>query len=432
MMPEHVVDYTSPQHGKCKLDVNNGFLYDLAGAQVAKLSMRDDSKSSDLSKGVVNFLKDEVYSSRGHIASAYRQGQAVELALRSGNHQEADRILASKGFSSTQSVQMDIGLGVGDVHQAAPLPNYSAGYKQESPVADMYAPPLLVDQISGKYYTWSQDDAFQEAVPINGGTYGNAFEISPRVSNSTYSTQEWALGGFVSTKVEAAADAALKIRMATAKRVMNALLLGREGRVSTLATTSSTWGTSQYTNLSANFQWNGGSSSDPVKDIQAAMEASLLMPTGIIMNYRVWHAFVRNPAVQKYFTYKSSTAPMPSPTQIAALLDLPPIYVSRMRRKVTATTYDFVWPDAAVLVRQPDRMPPVDQEDIASAITFRWNALSAARTVDTQSSSGGFIVREFFNQLRGSMGGSQLVVVMHDAEVQTSQYVGGLIAGVIQ
>ena len=54
------------------------------------------------------------------------------------------------------------------------------------------------------------------------------------------------------------------------------------------------------------------------------------------------------------------------------------------------------------------------------------------KTVQFQSSSGGFIVREFYNQIEGTMGGTMLVIIMHDTEVQTSSYVGGLITGVIQ
>src|SRR5439155_15992124 len=106
----------------------------------------------------------------------------------------------------------------------------------------------------------------------------------------------------------------------------------------------------------------------------------------------------------------------PTTTQMSALLDLPPIYVGHMRQKNSSGVYDYLWPDDVVLVRQPERMPPIDQEDIATAITFRWNAINAPAGADVQQAAGGFMVREFYNAIRGSMGGSQIVVLMHDDE----------------
>jgi hypothetical protein len=429
MMPEYCVDYTH-QGQSAKLDFNNGYVYDRDGRQIAKLEVKDKSKDQTRCDQVAGYCFNEVYGRKGVIDSAVASGQATMMSLRSGS-ESARQYLSARGLDAEKLVAMD--LSVGDVHQPTPLPNYSAGYRNEPPVADMYAPPLLVDQISGKYYTWDKDDAFQPATPMQGGAYANVPEIAPRVANSNYATQKWAMGGFVPVTIESAADAALKVRLATAKRVMNAMLIEREKRVSVLATTSGTWDSSVVATLGATFNWNGGSASDPVKDLHTRLEASLIMPTCIIMNFRVWHAFVRNPAVQKYFTYKSNTDPIPSPTQMSPLLDLPPIYVARMRWKTAvAPTYDFIWPDSVVLARQPERMPPVDQEDIASAVTFRWNAVGAPREASVQSSTGGFIVREFYNQFRGDMGGTQIVILAHDQEIQTAKFVGGLINSVIQ
>ena len=89
----------------------------------------------------------------------------------------------------------------------------------------------------------------------------------------------------------------------------------------------------------------------------------------------------------------------------------------------------FMWGTSCILIRQPDQMPPTSQDDIATSYTFRWNASSGL--ADGQA-SGGFVIREFFNQFRGSMGGSQIVAVHNDAEVMTSGLVGGLIAGAYQ
>src|SRR5439155_25946214 len=110
----------------------------------------------------------------------------------------------------------------------APLTNYAAGFRQEAPIADMFAPPLLVSVQSGKYYTFSPDDAYQSATPIVGAPAGTVPEVSPRLSNASFSCPEYAVGAFVSTQLDAAADAPLRIRVAAGKRAMNSLHITRE------------------------------------------------------------------------------------------------------------------------------------------------------------------------------------------------------------
>ena len=61
--------------------------------------------------------------------------------------------------------------------------------------------------------------------------------------------------------------------------------------------------------------------------------------------------------------------------------------------------------------------------------TFRWNL---GGLPDGSNASGGFVVREFFVQDRGPMGGNKMVVLHQDIETMTSTYVGGLIKDALQ
>ncbi len=401
-----------------KLDLNNGYVYDDAGNQLERWGVTEQKYSKLLADFAANECID-------------RLAGAVESSVRHDGipkQHDVDRAKAIRmngwGDNGGRLVKMD--LGISDVHQASPMPNYAAGYRPEKPMADMYAAPLLTDKPSAKYYTFDKDDAFERALPIIGAPAGTVPEIAPRVANETFTTVQRAIAGFVATELEAAADAPLRIRQATMLRVVNAMLIERELRVATLATTSGNWDSSVYTSLAGGAKWNGGASSDPVKDLQDKLESSLLEPTGIILNRRAYHAFQRNSQVQKFIASKTSAAPMPNAMQISALLDLPPIYVAKMRYKKADGSYDYIWPNSAVLVRQPSQMPPQSQDDVASAITFRWNGVTVA---DGQASNG-MIVREYFVQDRGPNGGNKVVLVTQDAEVQTSGFVGGLIAGV--
>ena len=236
------------------------------------------------------------------------------------------------------------------------------------------------------------------------------------------------LGGWVGTQLEAAADAPLRIRQATMTRVLNALLIEREIRVATAVTTASTWDSTVVTTLGATAKWDGGSSSDPVNDLLTQLRASWGRVTGVAMSRRTYDAFSTNAAVLKYFAYKDNAAPRPDAGQMSALLQLPPIYVSDMQYIDTTGNRSYIWGNNVALIRLPEQIPPTTQDDVASNLTFRWNGVDVT---DGQAANG-FIVREYYVQDRGSMGGNKVVLIQHDIEQQTSKFAGGLIVGAWQ
>lgn len=421
MAKEHVVSMKDDVLGEVQLDVGNGIVYDLKGNQIDKWAVTDNAHSQQLA----DYAADELLGvfSAG-VGSGVHFGP--DAAERTRESKERARSVRMGGWDRTGGddlVKMD--LGYSDVHQAAALPNYAAGYRNHKPIADVYAPPMIVSKPSDKYYTFAKEDAFQRVVPTIGTPNGAVPEIAPRLANSTFTTLERALAGFVSTQLEAAADAALRIRQATMQRVLQGLLIERELRIATLATTTSNWDSSVVTALGATAKWNGGTTSDPVKDIQTAMLAAWGDVAGIIMNEQVFQAWQRNGQTQKFFAYKNDAAPLPSASQMSALLQLPPIYVAKMRYMTSATAKDFIWGNSVVLFCQPAQLPPTSQEDVSSGTTFRWNGA----TVSDGQVSQGMIVREFFVQDRGSMGGNKVVLIHHDADVQTSAFAGALITG---
>lgn len=402
-MSERIVNVGDGQ----KLDIESGNVYDAQGNQVDRWAPTENK----LSEAIAIYCSE--FAAEG-AAAAMRpeQGRQFLASWRSG--------LGGK------SVAMD--LGPSDVHLPSALPNYAAGYRNEPPMADVVSAPLIVNKPSDKFFTFAKEDAFTGAAPILGVPGGQVAEIAPRLLNSTYTTTEYALGGFVSTQVEAAADAPLKIRQALAKRVMEALTIEREKRVAALMGVSGSWDASVVTTLGGTQKWNGGSAADPIKDLLDLQTKSWGGVSGILMSQPVWNAFVQNTKVQDFLKYKDAIAPIPAEDAISRAFGLPPIYVSKMRTKNSSGGLSYVWGNNVVLFRSPEQNPPATQDDVASSYTFRWN-LSGNSDGSVQ---GGFLVREYYVQDRGSRGGNKLVVLHNDAEVQTSAFVGGLLIGAVQ
>jgi hypothetical protein len=409
-----------------RIDLESGHVFDADGNTLARWQPVDSSATRD-----TNALASEYAASYAFQCACHAQSTARDFNNREFGRERAQHMLSASGRQDESNPVWTCDLGVSEVHIPRALPNYAAGYRNEAPMADLVSPPLLVPNMTDYYFTFNKEDAFQRAYP-NGGAGGGAVpEINPRLSNASFATVERALGGFISTQLQANADAPLRIVQAATKRVMNAMLLEREIRVQSLLRTSGNWDSYNVAAIGASYKWNGGASADPVNDILTRCRKSWGQVTGMLMSRLVWDCFKTSPAVRAYIAYKSGVAPMPKASEIQALLDLPPLYVSDMKYINSSGLLDFVWGADVVLFRQPDEMPPSTQDDVATSYTFRWN-LANKPIPDGGTASGGFIVRQFYVNDRGGLGGIKVVVVHQDAEVMTSKYVGGLLTSAYQ
>jgi len=391
------------------LDDQTGHLFDAHGNSIAKVEFRDDESTA--------------------LLADFAHDYDLELSANSisqVNPRLAAQFLSARTGGSDAPLLLD--LGPSDVHIAATMPNYAAGYTNFTPMADMISPPLIVEKDTNAFWTFDRNDAFQRAAPINGAAGGGVYEISPRLSNSTYKCVARGLAGFVQTEVTSNADAPLRIEQATTRRLVDALKIEREIRVAAVVRTSGSWNSGQAITLGAGFQWNGGASSDPIKDIHGLQDLSSGEVTGIGLSGKTYRGFTRNNAVRSYYVYNGSQDGIPSADAIRATLRLPPFFICEMRYIKSDGTLDFVWGNDAVLFRNPPEMPPTSQQDVATSYTFRWGNPPAP----DGTSSGGFVVRKFFLQDRGLAGGNKIVVYHWDAEVLTSKYIGGLLINAYQ
>lgn len=388
------------------LDLSTGHVFDDGGKVIKRMTPTDEIVGpGGRPTGIPTLALSQHAAICYHAKMAEQYGRPVPLR---------DRDFDGK------VITMD--LGVADVHVNAALPNYAAGYKIAEGVADIASPPILVPKASDVFFTWDNTNDFKRKLANVTAPGAGVNEVNPTLSNTTYTTVPYGLGGFIPTEVQSNADSPLQPMKKMVQMVVDNLMLEREIRVETLMETSGNWNSGLVQTLAAGSQWNGGASSDPVANLHLAIEASYMPVTGIIWSEIVEHDFVRNPAVQKYVGFKADVDGIPTMAAFAAQLKLPPIYTAKMKY-VTGGNLTYVWGNHVVLIHEPRERPPTSQQDVASSYTFRWNGGEAP----DGSMSAGFLVRTYYDPKRGPRGGTELVVVHNDIEVMTSNLVGGLI-----
>lgn len=326
-----------------------------------------------------------------------------------------------------------------DVHDPTELPTYLAGYKEFMYRADMMSTPILVDNDQDKYRTFDSDDAFRR-VDVKGSISGAVPEVDPKSALRQYKVIDRYVGSFVPRVTELATGNNYRPRMAAARRARRAIELDRELDVAALICTPGSWDAAVIT--PAGLEWDSGTTENPIRDIQLAIEKSAQIVTSIWVNQRVAFALVRSPAVRDQMrqmigdnaanqqVQNIQNAGMNGVTGDFSIPGLPPFRVSTAKVKAeTGSVIDYVFRnpdlsgalqfDVAVLMHEPPGTP-TDGEDIASTYTFRRRGPSGT----------GFEAREFDVPGRGALGGTMIVVSQADQAVMTGNNVGGIITDV--
>ena len=320
-------------------------------------------------------------------------------------------------------------LGVTDVHQAATLPFYAAGYRvcQEG-IADAMSPVIMVPKQADYYGTWNQSSDFEHPMGHESAAGAQVGEVSPSLAFVQYTTVPFALASALPTEVMANADAPFVPMTKIMQVIVDKLRLARNVRVANLLATTSGYQSSLVQTLLGGAQWDEGSSSNPILVLHKAIDASYMPVTGIGMSGQLWRAFIRNAAVQKYFQFKDGMPAIPGMDKVSSDFKLPPIYVDETKYTVGGQL-SFVWGNDCYLIHQPNEMPPTSQMDVATSVTFRW----VGGTVPPGGSlTGGMMVRSYFDEKRGPRGSTVVVCAHYDTELMTSSYVGGLVVNAYQ
>lgn len=320
---------------------------------------------------------------------------------------------------------LTLDLAPSDVHDPAELPTFLAGYKVEGLVADIVSPIIPTDAFSDKYRSFTDDNAFL-SIDVKTGLQSKVPEVDPETKLDTFTVIERAVGSFIPDRLSS--QARYNVRAAAMKRCSRALMLDREIDVSTLLLATASWASSSfYVTLGATTKWNGGSSSDPIADLHARIEASAQKVTAILFNRKVSNVFTRHAAVRDHLKSMLGSRGAEElldqgESESYKLPGLPRIYVTDCKHKtVKGGALSYTWGDDVLLVTTPPGVP-TDGEEIATCYTWRQNGPSGV----------GFITREFRIEERGSLGGTFVVAAMAEQAVMPGSNCGGLIKSVIQ
>ena len=336
-------------------------------------------------------------------------------------------------------------LGQGDVHFDAPLAAFATGYMldQSLLIADKVMPVVPTEKASDYYYEHDVDDLFEIPDQTVIAPGAKVPEINPRQSTSQFVTLPRALATHLPAEVEGNSDSALILAQRYMQLPMTKLLIQREVRVATATADSSKYAAENLIDLSAlpARKWNGGASSDPVKDILQLEDEALMPITGIGMSKRTYNAFVQNPAVQKYFTFKSNTKAKPSDVnaaELSAILELPPFIIGRQKFKNKATgKREYIWGNDVRLFHHPPQLPAVGLPVSWCTFRFTGNNLTGlngqlSKQLQQLTFVNGIGVRVFYDQTRGVAGGRTAIVYHQDAEQIIDTKVAGLIKAAYQ
>ncbi len=327
-------------------------------------------------------------------------------------------------------------LSPGDVSISEEMDSLIVGFKPIGMRADEVCPIHLTEAEVGKYREFGLNNAFR-LVNVLSSMQADIPEVDIDTAMKDFQTQARALGGFIPTNTQLAANLGTvnwDIKAALLKRIEAGLALDREVRVWSLLSNPNSWLATNRVTIGGGAEWNDPDNGQPIVDLMDRVEASAQAVTGIWVNPPVAHALIRSKSTLQYIKSIGGDANAVSRDIVDAAASpananidfsipgLPPIHVvaSKVLNEGTGTL-DYILNDTVILVSQPAGSENTG-EDIMTCKTFRWKGPSGT----------GYTTREFDLQRRGLHGGTFMAAGHSETVKMISGAVGGAIFDVLQ
>ena len=284
-----------------------------------------------------------------------------------------------------------------DVHVDRPLSNFAVEYKNEKMIAGSVMPVVQVDKKSDEYFIYDKKDRFTRAKTIRGPK-AEANEVDWHVSTAAYKAIDHALKEFLPDSVAANADAPIVPRQKTVQQLIDLILMEREIRVMTLATTYSGFGAAYRIQLSGDDQLDQYTTSDPISVIDTGKAACFIDPNTIIMGKQVYDKIKRHPQLLDHVKGGATTAQPAKVTLelMAEVFEVDRIIVGASKyntaNKGQTASYSYIWGKDIVLAYIDPRPAMIG---VAWAKTFQWKQMATEI---------GYKVRSWRDETRGGGG----------------------------
>jgi len=261
-----------------------------------------------------------------------------------------------------------------DLHIDKLLSQMAIGYMENNTVAGTIAPVVTVDKQSDLYSVFSRADAMRiEETKRSPGAEAN--KITRTISSDTYYAQNYALKYPITIEDRENADPVYRQNLwnDAANYVTRKLALDWELRVSNLVFNTSNVGSS----AGVASQWDAAASSDPIGDIQTAMDnvedLTGTRPNKMLIGNLAWRALRRNDQILDRIFGTNNGGGFPNVSQVENLLEIGQITVGHVYQNTAneaqAETLANIWGPHAVLYFAPDS----PSRDLPSFMySYRW------------------------------------------------------------
>ncbi len=186
-----------------------------------------------------------------------------------------------------------LSLDPGDVTQRTLLNEVALESMEDAFIQDVVAPVQLVDDRSGKQYVSSRV-ANRAEVDDRLGERARANRIPSGLTSFNYDCESFGLESDVNEQLAGEHPLLENIAKET-RRVGTSVYLQQELRVVRDALfSSSNYAAANAQTLAAGYQWNGGASANPIRNMNAALAAMIAPPTHAVMCLEVFQAIQEN------------------------------------------------------------------------------------------------------------------------------------------
>lgn len=282
------------------------------------------------------------------------------------------------------------------VHLDQPLTNFSLAYMESEDVvrvAQLVFPPVAVPHLTDKYFTFGKEGML--LVDTKVGPKGEPAVIEFTLSSDSYACERYALRGMINLINLANQDAAVDLELATLKYVMGIFERSYEYEVASMCVGTSPSFSNGYDYAVAGDKWSDYVNSDPLGDIEDAIQTIKLATMGkkpnlFILCDDVWTILKLHPDIVGALAYQ---APMggvlPKTVSIEAFASLigidqvviaDSLMIDALLDNVSTATPSYVWAKGCFMAYVE---PGAGLMTISAGKGFNWSGLNnPAASVD--------------------------------------------------